>query len=308
MTRTGSRETPTAHPLPGSAPPPDRHLDAGPNGQGLLRFLPGEGGRGIARPARATEVGGRAVATGSRAGRPRTAGHRRRAAMAIREPRSTVRHPSTGPDTYRERLFGTSPSDHERVFVSSKFRTDVCLRLPGRLSSPGKRVFALRGHPREQATGSSDGYQPSDGQTTDGTGRRQKEHTMAEALSGKRQQILLFIADCLRERGYPPSVREIGEAVGLDLLRHRPHPPGGAPAGGLPAAGPDQAPGHPGPLRPLVEGGHGRRPGPPRPPGRRRGRRHRSAGPGERRGGALTARAVHRDRVRPSCCGCAATR
>ncbi len=38
---------------------------------------------------------------------------------------------------------------------------------------------------------------------------------MAEVLSGKRQQILEFIMDCVRERGYPPSVREIGEAVGL---------------------------------------------------------------------------------------------
>jgi len=38
---------------------------------------------------------------------------------------------------------------------------------------------------------------------------------VAQALSGKRQQILDFIAQCLRERGYPPSVREIGEAVGL---------------------------------------------------------------------------------------------
>lgn len=38
---------------------------------------------------------------------------------------------------------------------------------------------------------------------------------MAEVLSGKRQQILEYIGDCLRERGYPPSVREIGEAVGL---------------------------------------------------------------------------------------------
>jgi repressor LexA len=34
-------------------------------------------------------------------------------------------------------------------------------------------------------------------------------------LSGKRKEILEFIADQLRERGYPPSVREIGEAVGL---------------------------------------------------------------------------------------------
>jgi repressor LexA len=38
---------------------------------------------------------------------------------------------------------------------------------------------------------------------------------MAEALTGKRQQILECIAESLRERGYPPSVREIGEAVGL---------------------------------------------------------------------------------------------
>ncbi len=38
---------------------------------------------------------------------------------------------------------------------------------------------------------------------------------MAEALTGKRQQILEFIGTSLRDRGYPPSVREIGEAVGL---------------------------------------------------------------------------------------------
>lgn len=35
------------------------------------------------------------------------------------------------------------------------------------------------------------------------------------ALAGKRRQILEFIARTIRERGYPPSVREIGEAVGL---------------------------------------------------------------------------------------------
>jgi repressor LexA len=34
-------------------------------------------------------------------------------------------------------------------------------------------------------------------------------------LTGKRREILDFIADQLRDRGYPPSVREIGEAVGL---------------------------------------------------------------------------------------------
>jgi repressor LexA len=34
-------------------------------------------------------------------------------------------------------------------------------------------------------------------------------------LTGKRREILDFIASELRDRGYPPSVREIGEAVGL---------------------------------------------------------------------------------------------
>jgi repressor LexA len=38
---------------------------------------------------------------------------------------------------------------------------------------------------------------------------------MAEVLSGKRLQILKYIADSQRDQGYPPSVREIGEAVGL---------------------------------------------------------------------------------------------
>lgn len=34
-------------------------------------------------------------------------------------------------------------------------------------------------------------------------------------LSGKRREILDFIAEQIRDRGFPPSVREIGEAVGL---------------------------------------------------------------------------------------------
>src|SRR5688500_10411302 len=38
---------------------------------------------------------------------------------------------------------------------------------------------------------------------------------MAETLTGKRREILEYIAEPLRDRGYPPSVREIGEAVGL---------------------------------------------------------------------------------------------
>ena len=38
---------------------------------------------------------------------------------------------------------------------------------------------------------------------------------MAQVLSTKRKQILDCISEAVRERGYPPSVREIGEAVGL---------------------------------------------------------------------------------------------
>jgi repressor LexA len=38
---------------------------------------------------------------------------------------------------------------------------------------------------------------------------------LTEELTGKRREILDFIAAQLSERGYPPSVREIGEAVGL---------------------------------------------------------------------------------------------
>jgi repressor LexA len=45
--------------------------------------------------------------------------------------------------------------------------------------------------------------------------RNRRRRLMAEVLSGKRQQILTYIAECQRDRGYPPSVREIGQAVGL---------------------------------------------------------------------------------------------
>jgi repressor LexA len=34
-------------------------------------------------------------------------------------------------------------------------------------------------------------------------------------LTGKRRQILEFIAESVKEKGFPPSVREIGQAVGL---------------------------------------------------------------------------------------------
>jgi repressor LexA len=45
--------------------------------------------------------------------------------------------------------------------------------------------------------------------------RPQEVNVVDTELTGKRREILDFIAAELRARGYPPSVREIGEAVGL---------------------------------------------------------------------------------------------
>ena len=38
---------------------------------------------------------------------------------------------------------------------------------------------------------------------------------MAEVLTPMRRQILEFIVTCQRERSFPPTIREIGEHVGL---------------------------------------------------------------------------------------------
>ncbi|MEY4633386.1 MAG: LexA repressor [Actinomycetota bacterium] len=39
---------------------------------------------------------------------------------------------------------------------------------------------------------------------------------MSEALTTRQREILLVIEQAMQDRGYPPSVREIGEAVGLN--------------------------------------------------------------------------------------------
>jgi repressor LexA len=38
---------------------------------------------------------------------------------------------------------------------------------------------------------------------------------MSDGLTERQRQVLQFIKDEIRQRGYPPSVREIGEAIGL---------------------------------------------------------------------------------------------
>ena len=82
----------------------------------------------------------------------------------------------------------------------------------------------------------------------------------ATNLTSRQREILEVIDRYMRERGYPPSVREIGEAVGLtspstvhnhlaSLQRTR-----------LPAARPHQAAGHRGPLGPASDAALERRP------------------------------------------------
>ena len=126
---------------------------------------------------------------------------------------------------------------------------------------------------------------------------------MAQVLSTKRKQILDCISEAVRERGYPPSVREIGESVGLTssstvhahlavlqregYLRRDPTKPRAIEVCYDPSS------------KVIMDS----RPDPPRAAGRRRGRRHRGPGPGEHRGALPAARGLHRHRARCSCCG-----
>ena len=53
-------------------------------------------------------------------------------------------------------------------------------------------------------------YNESNSLCAGGDGRRGMEQ-----LSGMQQKIYEYIVSCVRDQGYPPSVREIGDAVGL---------------------------------------------------------------------------------------------
>ncbi|MEQ9162873.1 MAG: helix-turn-helix domain-containing protein, partial [Ilumatobacter fluminis] len=56
----------------------------------------------------------------------------------------------------------------------------------------------------------------SDERVFDLASERLYDVTMAEkAISRRQREILEFIESQTRDRGFPPSVREIGEAVGL---------------------------------------------------------------------------------------------
>ena len=44
---------------------------------------------------------------------------------------------------------------------------------------------------------------------------RGKEVALTKHDAARKQRIIEYIAETVRQRGYPPSVREIGDAVGL---------------------------------------------------------------------------------------------
>lgn len=51
--------------------------------------------------------------------------------------------------------------------------------------------------------------------TTDATIHEFPDMVGSDALTARQRQILEHIRDCVTDRGYPPSMREIGDAVGL---------------------------------------------------------------------------------------------
>lgn len=52
--------------------------------------------------------------------------------------------------------------------------------------------------------------------TPTGPADRPADRPADKPLTQRQHDVLAFIDQCVRERGYPPSVREIGEAVGLN--------------------------------------------------------------------------------------------
>ena len=86
-----------------------------------------------------------------------------------------------------------------------------------------------------------------------------------DGLTQRQRRVLEVIRDSIERRGYPPSVREIGEAVGLSSASSRRPPAVGAAEEGLAAARPQPS------ARP-------RRPAARRQPRTRRCRRARRAG------------------------------
>ena len=144
-------------------------------------------------------------------------------------------------------------------------------------------------------------------QMFDLTGEHQYGGGMADAsLTARQREILDVIERHLQDHGYPPSVREIGEAVGLP---RRPPCTTTSPRCSASATCAVTPPSH-GRSRSAstrASGADGAAPGAPRPARRRRRRRHRRPRPGERRGAATRSRPTSPATASCSCCGSGAT-
>ena len=118
---------------------------------------------------------------------------------------------------------------------------------------------------------------------------------MSDSLTTRQREILDCIVEHQNERGYPPSVREIGEAVGLKSpATVKAHLDNLKDAGYL-----VRDPSKPRAIQVRYEGVRRQRrtpPGSPCPSRRRRRCRYRRAGHGEHRGSRPHARRPHRRR------------
>ena len=178
------------------------------------------------------------------------------------------------PPALSGRASASKAARHRRV----PERTDVCPGPWRWVSWTVTNGCSLPGGP------GGPGLQPGDGT---------KETPMAEVLSGKRRQILTYIADSQRERGYPPSVREIGRRSGWPRRpRSTPTWPSSSGRGTSPVTRPSPGPSRCTSIqtpRPADRGGRAQHSA-----GGRRGGRDRGTRRGEHRGAPAHARAVHR--------------
>jgi repressor LexA len=90
-----------------------------------------------------------------------------------------------------EPVFAMATTQHEHLFAVKSFSERM-------FAFYGPTGYGLHANTRSPAAGEPGARGP-----------------MAQVLSTKRKQILDCIAGAVRDRGYPPSVREIGESVGL---------------------------------------------------------------------------------------------
>jgi len=104
------------------------------------------------------------------------------------------------------------PAGLKRMFVRCQIYTNKCLPSSGTVGYHVEHMFDSQpGQGYDAGSNAASSMAMSCGHLSE-----TEESALSETLlTGKRREILDFIAEQVRERGYPPSVREIGLAVGL---------------------------------------------------------------------------------------------